>query len=363
MAGADTLIAARLTDTSIEVRLPLGFSGDSIRIAVDDRGESVDVGSVELVGFRGTRTHQPVVGGDRRAWRQARPFLVLGHVGTQLGTLDLASGAVTTYPDSVYQAGNLYAPNTSVDPFVVLDLRTDSLIGWQLGNQLVAIYRMARPSVFMTLPRYVLDLGDDRFFVGGKHFSQLVSSSDGGATWSDTTLWWEEPTYPVVSADGKWLTWSYVTNAPGLPIVETPTGQLRYIAEATRPQAVDFSPDGMHVFAAGATATLSSALVVADVATTVVDTILPLSDRALAIQADPTTSRLLLVTQGGSGVIHLRIFDRSTLALLGDLPVPVDASLCSGQPCWGGVVSADPRGLAYFTPGWGAAILEFDVLP
>ena len=188
-------------------------------------------------------------------------------------------------------------------------------------------------------------------------------STDGGTTWSDTTLWMEEPTYPVFSPGSEWLSWSWVRNTQGLPLVETATGRFRFVAEATRPQAVDFSPDGSHVYAAGGTATLSSALVVANVATTVVDTILPLPDRALAIQVDPVTPRVLLVTQDGDRAIHLLIFNLPTLELVGDLVAPADPALCGGAPCYGGVVSADPRGTAYFTPGWGPTILDFDLLP
>ncbi len=375
-SGEEVLSVDRIGDTVLTVRLPLGGTGDRITLTVDWQGEVSEEGPIDLVGFQSAEAHSLVLSDDRFAWPHSLPTSIVGHAGTRLGRLDVSSGRVSLYPDSVYLARSRRGPGISYRDNVVVDLRlADPLSGqpdtaraWdllgvpQLENQQLA--PLGAVNVW-----HVIEMGPYSWFLGGKHLSTLVTSSDSGASWQTRIEWMEEPHNYYFSRQ-KDLLALRVWRSGGVPVFDTRTGAVAYfIADLTGVTGASFAADGLSLYVVGTAPTFESVLLELDAATGQVIHKIPFDSGAfgtpMAIWADSYSEDVYVAARvrddsTATDRLHLLIFDRTDWTLQGNLPVTVSNS-CNGARCRSGIIISDPTSI-YVVPASNSMTYRFDRL-
>lgn len=249
--GTDTLALSRLDDSTFALRVPDGPSG-AVSLDLRFGRQTVPVGSVQRVGFRGGQSISPGFYGELiTAHRGTTPVVVgasmtAGNDGP-IQALDLGSMTVTAYPGLFAAEYYGISPTFRPDQFVVLDSARVPAI-WQLWPTPVKIDTIgSRPPAVRQLAR----LSDSVWLSTSSHYSWTRRGST--TVIPALSLQTESPWAIFISPTGNLAISALAVGQPGVHVFNAQTGDTAYSLGAgfKNAQWAGFSPDGSTLFVLG----------------------------------------------------------------------------------------------------------------
>jgi len=359
IAAGESLAVTRRDDTTLAVRLPIGPEGP-VPLVLRVGGRSRDLGTVNRAGYRSMSFYSP--GFDFSMLVQARRNgvpVVLGNgprgitlFYPTLGRADAVTGL--RGPNSYYGIGQSYRG----DEFVLRD-STGALGVWELWP--TPARRRDWPA---SGSRQATVLSPTTFLHIFSHGTFTEDTTTPAKLYGpfDTEDCWNVHLSP---RGDRTLLRSTASNQ-GVPVIDNLTGDTAYtIPELTTLAGAAFTADGAEFLAAGYR--LRPWLRRVDATTGTILSSAQLPDSApvknIAIAAD---GRFAYVHVTTDCLPRILVYDRVTLALLGDLRVPASVQ---GLPCdntsWEGMLVLDnaPDRLFVVWNGEPFPVFQFSVVP
>jgi hypothetical protein len=368
VAGVDTLVLARLDDSTVTTTLPRGPTGPvTLSIARGARRDSL--GSVQRVGFREKRVLTPGLMGEVMIVDSAGHPWVVANTTTSapqyapLGHIDLVTGAGQMFtsvlgPSTV---GYGLSPSATAGTAVARDT----------GDTLRLYNLVASPPQPIGAPlfggqtgyvRHLAQLSPGLWLYTQSHRSFTHAETD--TTPYRTEVQTESPWSVFVSPNGTRTTMTVNVVSGGVPVFDNATGDTAFSLPLQGTEGIAFTPDGSKVYAVGGFYYQPDTIAMVDAASgALLHPKVRLLEDFIAFSLAYSTrgSGRLLVAAANASTLALLVYDATSLELLGVLPTPDN---CGTDPmatstCWDGAVAADDaRGVAYLvvsgspTPVW-----------
>lgn len=368
ITGASTLGATRVDDSTAEVVLPLGPTGQLSLFAINGR-DTNSIGVVQRVGYRSRRDHSPGFYGEIVTSVRAGNPVVIGATGynSPLQLLDLETGQAESLAGVFASEYYGVSPTFRPDQFVVRDSAggAGSMGVWSLWplTTLIAPVPNAVPAA-----RHLAWLSDSIWLSTSHHFTSLYNSA--AATWPipALSLPTESPWSIILSPAGDLATMAVSVGQPGVAVFDSRTGDTVYTLgpRFRSSQWAAFSGDGAWIYFVGGRdyfQTDSLLAVRASDGAVRAAVALPASHPAMSMAADPVRP-LLYIQVFTDSLPSLLVYDTSPLALVGELSIDASGPRC-GVNCFEGAVAVDRsrNSVHIVRPGPPASILTFDLIP
>ena len=338
-AGTTVLVHHRDSDSTASVILPAAPSGP-LEIRISSGGDTVSVGSVNVVGYAGIRVASEQINDGFNTWDRGSPAVLgIAYLGPDTGsglppqavaTLDLKSGQVTKYAETASNGLSDYgaAPSFHTDEVTIANGATTTV--WRLGSTAESLGVVLIPDT-----RYLVRFADSTWFWTDNHHgygANTVTGHNSPMVGLESSWGW------VFSPDRTMVIPLVDATDSGAVVLSAATGAvLRDVPSVSSVTAAAFSPDGAHVFVGGQPRTGGPLLTAVDRATGTVigvDSSFAAADAGpIGMAVDSAGGRLFVAVNAGSaGHVELRVYDASTLALIATLDPPTEAPTCGA--CW-----------------------------
>jgi hypothetical protein len=372
VAGTETLAVRRISDSIVAVTVPLGSSG-SVSIELAAGKKRYPAGEVMRVGFRSTKTSNPLFGTELHLTYDGLTPIVVG--GTWTGgrtpvqSLNLSTMEVVGYPGifAVIQYG--VGPTDHPNEFVVLDT-ADRPALWRLWPAQELIDTLSSTLKCCT-SRQVSRLSDSVWIRTTHHVTLSYRGTQTLTGILSYTM--ESPWAIALSPRGDRAALAISGSFTGVPVYNSLTGDTAFALGPhfqTSYGGTGFSPDGERLYFLGGPQGASFGDSLLSVGATTGEILasakVPPIGLPFKFATDPVEElEYVEVLQGGRPTIL--IYDRD-LRLLGRLPAPdnLGTPTCD-ETCIQGVIGVDrARNLLHVVwNGVGSSnyIWTYDLLP
>lgn len=330
---------ARIDDTTMTATLPPGLAGQGLATAVELGGTSHTLPAVTVFGFSET-VNYPLT-----SLQDVYPTSLGGHAavigGELLGArgitrIDLDTKQVSTV-SAVSNAG-LRGPGPTEEDgvYVVATAANVPMETWRLFPTPAKV----ATTPFLPSGRQAMRLGPNAWLVSSNHQYSLMTRADGAAPWVEAHPAAEEIEGVYLSPRLDRATFSVDLISGGLPVF-TSTGATAYtVTQLQRIYGVGFSADGEQLALAGGTSgvpTYGVRLLRASDGVLLGEA--PLNREPFAVAIDPVRPLLYVGVGNPDGLPSVRVYERPSLRLIGEMKAPATEPPCYIGSCYKGVIA------------------------